>query len=80
MVEPRLGPLRDALEARLGRPVLMTGSGSTLFALFASAGEAADAARDLEQEPQPELASGWVAATASGTPYPPEVVIEEGRP
>jgi 4-diphosphocytidyl-2C-methyl-D-erythritol kinase len=72
-------PLRDTLEARLGRPVLMTGSGSTLFAMYPDAPGAAEAARLLYADPPAGLEGGWVEATASGTPYPPEVDIEEGR-
>ncbi len=39
-LEPRLGGIRGALEAALGRPVVMTGSGSTLVALYHSGDEA----------------------------------------
>jgi 4-diphosphocytidyl-2-C-methyl-D-erythritol kinase len=46
--EPSLGPLRDDLEQALGRPVLFTGSGSTLFALYPSHDEAVASARRLE--------------------------------
>jgi 4-diphosphocytidyl-2-C-methyl-D-erythritol kinase len=67
-VTPILGPLRDALEQRLERPVLLTGSGSTLFALYASA-EAADVvARGLRSEP--EFAAVGVIATRSTGPRP----------
>jgi 4-diphosphocytidyl-2C-methyl-D-erythritol kinase len=39
-LEPTLGPLRDHLEQAVGRPVLFTGSGSTLFALYPSMADA----------------------------------------
>ncbi len=38
-IEPRLGQLRSALERNLGRPVRMSGSGSTLFTLYDTAEE-----------------------------------------
>ena len=47
-VAPPLGPLRDDCERRLERPVRMSGSGSSLFALYDDADEAAAAARRLE--------------------------------
>lgn len=47
-VWPDLGELRAALEAQLGRPVLMTGSGPTLVALYPSSEEARQAARALD--------------------------------
>jgi 4-diphosphocytidyl-2-C-methyl-D-erythritol kinase len=46
-LEPSLGPLRDHLEQTLGRSVLFTGSGSTLFALYPSHAEADEGARRL---------------------------------
>lgn len=77
IVEPSMETCRDSLEDNLGRPVLMSGSGSTLVALYREAGEAEDAARRLVAEPPVGLGAVRVAASASGTPYPPEVVIEE---
>lgn len=44
---PGLDDLRDALERRLDRPVLMTGSGPTLVALYPSVAGATRAAREL---------------------------------
>jgi len=46
-LEPSLPALRDELETATGRPWLMSGSGPTLFALYASAAEAAQAGQDL---------------------------------
>lgn len=75
--EPRMGSYRDALEARLGMPVLMTGSGSTLFALLPDAATAQHVARGLVDDPPDGLGDAWVTASASGTPYPPGIVAEE---
>lgn len=76
-VEPRMAVVRDALEAHLGRPVLMTGSGSTLVCLAPTADDAGRIAEGLVREPPAGLLGARVEASASGTPYPPEVVIEE---
>ncbi|MFN8520664.1 MAG: 4-(cytidine 5'-diphospho)-2-C-methyl-D-erythritol kinase [Chloroflexota bacterium] len=80
VVEPRMARFRDALEARLGRPVLMTGSGSTLVALLDGPASAMEAAESLRADLPAPLVGAWVAASASGTPYPPMVDIEEERP
>lgn len=53
-VQPDLAPLIDAARRLLGRPVYMTGSGSTLFVPEASAPAAADTARRLG-EARPDL-------------------------
>ena len=47
MVTPGMASLRDTLERVLGRPILLTGSGSTLFALYPSPAAATLAANDL---------------------------------
>lgn len=44
-LEPALEPRRDELESATARPWLMSGSGPTLFAIYASAADAADAGR-----------------------------------
>lgn len=80
VVEPRMAGFRDALEARLGRPVLMTGSGSTLVALLDDPASAMDAAEALRADLPAPLVGAWLAASASGTPYPPTVDIEEETP
>lgn len=46
-LEPRLAHIRDALERLTGAPWQMSGSGSTLFALYASPQEAAEAGRRI---------------------------------
>ena len=58
-LEPRLGALRDELETRTGRPWLLTGSGSTLFALFPSAAAAAATGRQLASD-VPERLEGAI--------------------
>jgi 4-diphosphocytidyl-2C-methyl-D-erythritol kinase len=78
-VEPRMEASRDALEAHLDRPVLMSGSGSTLFAMYPDPAEAREAAGVLRTDLPAALMGAWVEASASGTPYPPDVVsVEEG--
>jgi len=68
-VTPGLAALRDSLEQRLERPVLLTGSGSTLFALYAS-GEAADLiARRLRSEPA-FVTSRIIATRSTGLHVP----------
>jgi 4-diphosphocytidyl-2C-methyl-D-erythritol kinase len=77
--EPRMAACRDVLEERLARPVLMSGSGSTLFALYPDPDTAGQAAGVLRKDLPAALAGAWVEASASGTPYPPDVVsVEEG--
>jgi 4-diphosphocytidyl-2C-methyl-D-erythritol kinase len=77
MVEPRMSGFRAALEAALGRPVLMTGSGSTLVAVYPDARAAISAARALRGDLPSGLEGARVEASASGTPYPPVVDTEE---
>jgi 4-diphosphocytidyl-2-C-methyl-D-erythritol kinase len=77
--EPRMDACRGLLEARLERPVLMSGSGSTLFALYPDRASADQAAQALREDLPQALAGAWVEASGSGTPYPPDVVsVEEG--
>lgn len=49
-LRPDLGELRVAIEKTLGRPVRMSGSGSSLFTLFDEETEAAAAARQITAE------------------------------
>jgi 4-diphosphocytidyl-2C-methyl-D-erythritol kinase len=46
-LRPDLGQLRDTVEQFVSRPVRMSGSGSTLFTLFDTTEEAAQAAREI---------------------------------
>jgi 4-diphosphocytidyl-2-C-methyl-D-erythritol kinase len=65
---PGLDALRERLEQRLERPVLLTGSGSTLFALYASPKAAHAVGRRLRSEPA--FAGIDVIATRSTGPHP----------
>jgi 4-diphosphocytidyl-2-C-methyl-D-erythritol kinase len=49
-VAPQLGALRASIEQELGRPVRMSGSGSSLFTLYDDRAEATAAARLVSQE------------------------------
>jgi 4-diphosphocytidyl-2-C-methyl-D-erythritol kinase len=62
-----LDATRAALEERLERPVLLSGSGPTLFAVYASSQAAADAAAELVQDRPAALQSVLVQATSSST-------------
>lgn len=68
-IAPRLGLLREFLTERGGRPVRMSGSGSTLFAIFDERGEAAEWQRGVESAGRGEfrtiLCSTWHEATSS---------------
>jgi 4-diphosphocytidyl-2C-methyl-D-erythritol kinase len=46
-LRPELGKLREFLEDTIGRPVRMSGSGSSLFTLFDEREEAIDAAQEI---------------------------------
>jgi 4-diphosphocytidyl-2-C-methyl-D-erythritol kinase len=61
-VAPQLGTLRDALEARTGQPWLLSGSGSTLFALYASATAATEAGRSIAAAELDELRGATINA------------------
>jgi 4-diphosphocytidyl-2-C-methyl-D-erythritol kinase len=49
-LQPELGEIRKDAQTRLGRPVRMSGSGSTLFTLFDERDSAERAAVDLSQQ------------------------------
>lgn len=61
-LEPSLPALRDELEAQTSRPWLMSGSGPTLFALYASAAEAASAGKKLVARRSAALANVLINA------------------
>ena len=58
-IAPQLDVLRDELERQTRRPWLMSGSGSTLFAFYESAGESVDSARSLAA-PESEILGGAI--------------------
>jgi 4-diphosphocytidyl-2-C-methyl-D-erythritol kinase len=68
---PELGGLRSQLERRLDRPVLLSGSGSTLFALYASQDEARAAGESLAAVRLPALARARLAAAGVDIDQPP---------
>ena len=72
LLVPRMVRLRAVLEATLGRPVLLTGSGSTLVALYPSPDAARAAADRIIPGEDPELAGIRVTATRDGHPQDEE--------
>jgi 4-diphosphocytidyl-2-C-methyl-D-erythritol kinase len=77
-VLPELVPFRRALNRRLGRPLGLSGSGPTLWALYASESEAAAAAEGVREGLRdgslsaPGTAEPFVSATTIVTPPPAE--------
>ena len=69
-LSPGLDALRTTLEDVLARPVLLTGSGSTLYAVYPSSGDAADAGRSLAARALPDLAGARLAAVDEVGPDP----------
>jgi 4-diphosphocytidyl-2-C-methyl-D-erythritol kinase len=67
---PELGVLRGELEDRSGRPWLMTGSGSTLFAVYPSSAAAADDGRALVAAEAPVLGGAIINAVDLVGPDP----------
>ena len=65
---PGLRALRESLEQLLGRPILLTGSGSTLFALYPCPESADDDASRLRSEAS--YAAVRIMATRSTGPHP----------
>ena len=70
-VTPELATIRDTLETRIDRPVLMTGSGSTLFALYPDPDSAEHAALALRSAPP--LQNAHVLASRSTGMQPPPI-------
>ncbi|MEO6349113.1 MAG: hypothetical protein ABIP53_00495 [Candidatus Limnocylindrales bacterium] len=69
-LEPSLPRLRTELEGRSGRPWSMSGSGPTLFALYPSVAEAAEAGRALAASRLPSLESALINAVDLVGPDP----------
>lgn len=75
LLEPRMARLRAVLEATLGGPLLLTGSGSTLVGLYPSPGAASAAAARIAPDKDPELAGVRVVATRDGHPDDEEPAV-----
>lgn len=69
-LEPSLSALRDELETQTSRPWMMSGSGPTLFALYSSADEAADAGGALAATGSPAIADALIHAVDLDGPDP----------
>ncbi len=65
LLSPGLAQLRDGLEQTLGRPVLLTGSGPTLFAVYPSEAAAVAAADGLRRVRPAGLAGAAIIATST---------------
>lgn len=72
---PELVPFRRGLSRLLGRPIGLSGSGPTLWALYPSEAEAA-AAADLVRV---ALRDGQIPAPGSGAPFVTATTIQTGR-
>jgi 4-diphosphocytidyl-2-C-methyl-D-erythritol kinase len=69
-LEPNLEPLRDKLESATTRPWLMSGSGPTLFAIYPSVLEAAEAGRILVRAESVAISTAAVNAVDLVGPDP----------
>ena len=65
LVVPALVPFKRALSRRLGRPIGLSGSGPTLWALYASEAEATAAAETVREA----LRDGSITAPGSAEPF-----------
>jgi 4-diphosphocytidyl-2-C-methyl-D-erythritol kinase len=74
LVVPAIVPFRRGLSRLLGRPIGMSGSGPTLWALYASETEAAEAAARVRQA----VADGSLVAPGSGPPFIAATTIQHG--
>jgi 4-diphosphocytidyl-2-C-methyl-D-erythritol kinase len=75
LVVPSLVPFRRSLSRLLGRPVGLSGSGPTLWALYASEAEAADAATVVRTA----LEEGRITAPGSASPFVGATHIQTGH-
>ncbi|MBA2489418.1 MAG: hypothetical protein H0V36_08900 [Chloroflexi bacterium] len=62
VVDPGLPELRARLAALLGRPILLTGSGPTLVALYPSVAAALEAGREVAHEQSDRVSIASMAA------------------
>lgn len=69
-LSPALSGIRAALEKRLDRPLLVSGSGPTLVALYPSAGEAGLAGRSVAEAHLVGLEGATIIATDLSNPIP----------
>jgi 4-diphosphocytidyl-2-C-methyl-D-erythritol kinase len=76
LVLPELVPLRRALARLVGRPIGLSGSGPTLWALYPSQAEAAEAARRVEAA----VAAGTLATPGDGPPFVAATAILSATP
>jgi 4-diphosphocytidyl-2C-methyl-D-erythritol kinase len=75
LVVPELVPFRRGLSRLLGRPIGLSGSGPTLWALYASETEAAEAAGVVTAA----LEEGRLTAPGSGAPFVSATHIHTGH-
>ena len=69
-LSPALAEVRDAAEAALVRPLVLSGSGPSLAAIYPSADEAVAAARSLDGRRPAALAESIFVVTDTRTPTP----------
>jgi 4-diphosphocytidyl-2-C-methyl-D-erythritol kinase len=74
-VLPDLQPFRRALARVLGRPIGLSGSGPTCWAVYASLDEAVFAATKLEEA----IAAGRLVAPGAGPPFVAAITLEGGQ-
>jgi 4-diphosphocytidyl-2-C-methyl-D-erythritol kinase len=75
LVVPALVPFRRAISRLLGRPIGLSGSGPTLWALYASETEAVEAAGHVREA----LADGRLEPPGSGPPFVAATTIQHGQ-
>jgi 4-diphosphocytidyl-2-C-methyl-D-erythritol kinase len=75
LVVPALVQFRRAVSRLLGRPIGLSGSGPTLWALYPSEGDAAAAAELVRMA----LGDGRLAAPGSGDPFVTATTIQHGQ-
>lgn len=76
LVVPALVPFRRAISRLLGRPIGQSGTGPTLWALYASETDAAGAAELVRAA----LTDGRLDAPGSGDPFVTATTIQHGQP
>jgi 4-diphosphocytidyl-2-C-methyl-D-erythritol kinase len=74
LVVPAIVPFRRAISRLLGRPIGLSGSGPTLWALYASETEAIEAADQVRKA----VADGRLEAPGAGAPFITATTIQHG--